>query len=188
MRFVTAQDAVYKTVIEELSSGRKRSHWIWFVFPQVDGLGRSPTAKHYAIGSRREAVAYASHPLLGMRLRECTELTPTHTDRTAHQIFGSPDDMKFRSSMTLFDAVGGRPLFRSAIDRFYAGEPDHAVGLAACVGLAAPASAQQDKKTDDLKPADPDTGESTNKHPAENQTVKQAHRRLMNDTAKTNSK
>jgi uncharacterized protein (DUF1810 family) len=106
-RFAVAQQAIYANVLAELKSGRKQTHWIWFIFPQVDGLGRSSTAKHYAIKSRDEAVAYLAKPLLGARLAECTKLVLDVPKKSAHEIFGSPDDVKFRSSMTLFDAVGG---------------------------------------------------------------------------------
>jgi uncharacterized protein (DUF1810 family) len=125
-RFVAAQHTVYQTVVKELRAGRKQTHWIWFVFPQVDGLGRSPTAKYYSVKSRREAITYLAHPQLGMRLRECTELALGHRDKTAHQIFGSPDDLKFRSSMTLFDAIGGQSLYRTALKHFYGGQDDKA--------------------------------------------------------------
>jgi uncharacterized protein (DUF1810 family) len=114
-------------VTNELRAGRKRTHWIWFVFPQVEGLGHSSTAQRYAIHSRDEALAYLAHPLLSSRLLECTELVLGNTGRTAHEIFGSPDDLKFRSSMTLFGAVSARSIFRTALDRFfYNGIPDDA--------------------------------------------------------------
>jgi uncharacterized protein (DUF1810 family) len=110
--------------VPELTRGRKETHWILFVFPQIDGLGRSPTAKQYAIKSRDEAVAYLATPLLGARLIECTKLVLAVPKKSAHEIFGSPDDMKFRSSMTLFDAFDGSSLYRQALDRFYGGESD----------------------------------------------------------------
>ena len=100
-RFVEAQDLVYRSVIGELRAGVKQSHWMWFVFPQVAGLGRSATAEMYAIGSLDEAKAYLAHPLLGGRLRECTQLMLDVTGKSARQILGSPDDLKFFSSMTL---------------------------------------------------------------------------------------
>lgn len=125
-RFTSAQQAVYESVRAELRNGRKRTHWIWFIFPQVDGLGHSSTAQRYAIKSRDEAVAYLATPLLAVRLVECTKLVLAVPEKPAHDIFGSPDDMKFRSSMTLFEAVGGGNLYRQAIDRFYGGEPDPA--------------------------------------------------------------
>ena len=101
-RFVTAQGPVYEQVCAELRAGRKRTHWMWFVFPQLKGLGHSPMAVKYAIGSREEAAAYLEHPVLGPRLRECTELVNRVEGRTLAQIFGYPDDLKFRSSMSLF--------------------------------------------------------------------------------------
>lgn len=125
-RFVEAQDPVYRCVLDELRAGAKRSHWMWFVFPQIAGLGRSPMAERFAISGRDEARAYLDHAILGARLRECTEAVLAHSDRSAHAIFGSPDDMKFRSSMTLFSAVGGDAPFAAALDRFFAGEPDRA--------------------------------------------------------------
>ncbi len=104
-RFVNAQGPVYDTVLAELRGGRKRSHWMWFVFPQIAGLGQSLTARKYAIVSRAEAIAYLDHPVLGPRLLKCTRLVNAIDDRTAHEIFGTPDDLKFRSSMTLFAHV-----------------------------------------------------------------------------------
>ena len=117
-RFVTAQDEVYADVVAELKEGRKRTHWMWYVFPQVAGLGNSPTAKHYAIQSHEEAQAYFAHPILGVRLIECTRTVMT-IDKSAHQVFGSPDDLKFRSCLTLFDQVTGAPLFKAALVRFF---------------------------------------------------------------------
>jgi uncharacterized protein (DUF1810 family) len=125
-RFIGAQQAVYATVLAELKRGRKRTHWIWFIFPQVDGLGRSSTAHEFAIKSRDEAIAYLATPVFGVRLIECTKLVLAIPDKSAHDIFGSPDDMKFRSSMTLFAAVDGGSLYRQALDRFFGGEPDQA--------------------------------------------------------------
>lgn len=125
-RFVGAQVAVYPHVLDELRGGRKRSHWMWFVFPQIAGLGRSAMAERYAISSREEAAAFLAHPVLGQRLRECTEAVLAHRDRSAHDIFGSPDDLKFRSSMTLFAAAGGGEPFTAALARFFAGAPDQA--------------------------------------------------------------
>ena len=123
-RFIAAQDLVYKTVLDELRRGRKQAHWIWFIFPQVEGLGHSATARYYAIRARAEAAAYIAHPLLNTRLLECTEQVLSHLDKTAHQIFGSPDDLKFCSSMTLFGTVSSRPIFQTALDRFYKGAKD----------------------------------------------------------------
>ena len=124
-RFVEAQDGVYRQVTAELKDGRKRSHWMWFVFPQVRGLGSSPMAMRYAIASRPEAEAYLKHPVLGPRLLECTGLMLAHSGRSAHDILGSPDDMKFRSSMSLFAEVSekGSP-YERALDLFYGGERD----------------------------------------------------------------
>lgn len=124
-RFVEAQDPIIDEVKKELRSGRKRTHWMWFVFPQMEGLGKSRKSRRYAISSRAEVEAYLEHPILGPRLRECTELVNDVEGRTANEIFGSPDDMKFRSSMTLFDAVAEDPApFRTALERYYDGEPD----------------------------------------------------------------
>jgi uncharacterized protein (DUF1810 family) len=124
-RFVEAQDAVYEAVRRELRAGRKATHWMWFVFPQLRGLGHSTTASYYGIGSAAEARAYLEHPVLGPRLRECVELVLGVQGSTARRIFGSPDDLKFHSSMTLFAAVAPHePLFQRALDKYYAGEPD----------------------------------------------------------------
>jgi uncharacterized protein (DUF1810 family) len=124
-RFVEAQDPVIDTVKKELRSGRKRTHWMWFVFPQIAGLGRSQMSQRYAIDSREEAEAYLEHPVLGLRLRECTEIVNGLDGRSANDVFGSPDDQKFRSSMTLFDAVAADPApFRTALQLYYDGAPD----------------------------------------------------------------
>jgi uncharacterized protein (DUF1810 family) len=124
-RFVQAQDRVLPDVRRELAEGRKRTHWIWFVFPQLRELGHSPTALRYGIASLAEAEAYLAHPLLGPRLEDCTALVNAVTGRTLHEIFGSPDDMKFRSSMTLFAAARpGASVFREALDRYCGGEED----------------------------------------------------------------
>ena len=125
-RFVQAQDPVIDRVQDELRAGQKRSHWMWFVFPQIAGLGHSPTARHYAIASRAEAVAYRAHPVLGPRLLACTELVNAVHGRTAQQMFGSPDDLKFRSCMTLFAATDGAPAFQDALAQYFAGQPDPA--------------------------------------------------------------
>ncbi|KUI26648.1 calpastatin [Mycobacterium sp. IS-1742] len=126
-RFVDAQDPVYDTVIGELRAGRKRSHWIWFIFPQLKGLGRSPTAQYFGIASREEAVAYLEHEVLGPRLRECTRLVLAIEGRSAGEVFGSPDDLKLRSSMTLFARCSDDNAdFVAVLDRFYGGEPDPA--------------------------------------------------------------
>ena len=126
-RFVDAQARVWDAVRAELGAGRKRSHWMWFVFPQLRGLGRSETARHYGIASREEAVAYLAHPLLGPRLRECVELLLATEGRSAHEILGSPDDLKLRSCLTLFrEASGGDALFEQALTRFHDGRADAA--------------------------------------------------------------
>lgn len=126
-RFVSAQARVIDDVRAELGSGRKQSHWMWFVFPQIAGLGLSAMAERYAITSLAEARAYLAHPVLGPRLRECTRLALDVQGRTVHQIFGSPDDVKFRSSMTLFaQAAPDEPIFASALAKFFDSKPDTA--------------------------------------------------------------
>jgi uncharacterized protein (DUF1810 family) len=126
-RFVEAQAPVYRQVLAELGAGSKRSHWMWFVFPQIAGLGRSETARFFAIGSRAEAAAYLAHPILGPRLRECCRLAARIEGRSAREIFGSPDDMKFRSSLTLFAAVApDDAIFTDALRKFFGGEADEA--------------------------------------------------------------
>jgi len=125
-RFVDAQHAVYSRVIAELSHGRKRSHWMWFIFPQIAGLGFSAMAQRFAIGSREEAVAYLAHHVLGPRLIECTRLVLAVEDRTINDILGSPDDMKFRSCMTLFGAVSDEAIFDEAVTRYCPGGKDRA--------------------------------------------------------------
>lgn len=126
-RFVDAQNPVYATVTAELRAGTKRSHWIWFVFPQLRGLGRSPTAQRYGIASLAEARAYLAHPILGPRLRECARLTAGIEGRSATQVFGYPDDLKVRSSMTLFArAATDNADFRAVLDAFYEGVDDPA--------------------------------------------------------------
>jgi uncharacterized protein (DUF1810 family) len=124
-RFITAQDPVMEDVLAQLRTGQKASHWMWFVFPQIRGLGSSATARRYAIASREEAVAYLGHAVLGARLRACTQLALNIQGRSAEQVFGYPDDLKFRSCMTLFAEVGREePLFRQALQKYFAGEPD----------------------------------------------------------------
>jgi uncharacterized protein (DUF1810 family) len=124
-RFVEAQAPVYDRALEELKAGRKQSHWMWFVFPQIAGLGHSPMAQHYAIQNLVEARAYLAHPLLGARLRECTQAVIAVEGKSAHDIFGSPDDLKFRSCLTLFaHALPDEPLFRAALDKYFGGEAD----------------------------------------------------------------
>jgi uncharacterized protein (DUF1810 family) len=124
-RFLQAQAPVIGTALAELGAGRKRSHWMWFVFPQLEGLGRSAMAARYAIGSLAEARAYLTHPVLGPRLVQASELVLAVPQRTAHDIFGSPDDLKFHSSLTLFDrAASGQDVFRHCLERFFGGQPD----------------------------------------------------------------
>jgi uncharacterized protein (DUF1810 family) len=126
-RFVDAQAPVYETALGELRRGRKQGHWMWFIFPQIAGLGASAMAQHYAISGREEARAYLDHPLLGGRLTECTQAMLTHGGaRGATEILGGVDALKFRSSMTLFDAVSPdrASLSRQALDTFYGGEAD----------------------------------------------------------------
>ena len=125
-RFVHAQAGVFDAVQAELRAGRKRSHWMWFVFPQLAGLGFSPTAQFYGITGRAEAKAYLAHPVLGPRLLDCTQAVLAVEDRSLYEIFGSPDDLKFRSSMTLFDAAGAgtASVFQEALVRYCGAEPD----------------------------------------------------------------
>ena len=124
-RYIAAQDGVYPRALAELQAGAKRSHWMWFIFPQIAGLGASPMARLYAIGSLSEARAYCAHPVLGARLRTCTEAVNAVVGRSAHAIFGAPDDVKFRSSMTLFAAAApDEPLFAQALAQYFGGSPD----------------------------------------------------------------
>jgi uncharacterized protein (DUF1810 family) len=123
-RFVRAQERLYSQVLNELRAGTKRSHWMWFIFPQLRGLGSSPTAVTYAIASLAEARAYLAHPLLGARLRECTQRLLALQGRTAHEVFGHPDDLKFRSCMTLFAHTDPDGPWRAALERYFAGEED----------------------------------------------------------------
>jgi uncharacterized protein (DUF1810 family) len=124
-RFVVAQAPVYRGVVEELRGGRKRGHWMWFVFPQLRGLGSSPTAVRYGISSLQEARAYLGHEVLGPRLYECTQLVNQVQDRSVTEIFGSPDDLKLRSSMTLFAlATDDREDFTTLLQKYYRGEQD----------------------------------------------------------------
>jgi uncharacterized protein (DUF1810 family) len=124
-RFVDAQQPTYATALGELRAGRKGSHWMWFIFPQIAGLGRSTMAQEFALSSLDEAAAYLAHPLLGPRLRECTALVAGIDGRLVGEIFGYPDDMKFRSSMTLFArAAPEEPIFAACLQKYFAGEPD----------------------------------------------------------------
>jgi len=123
--FVTAQDPVYAQVLAELRAGRKQTHWMWFIFPQLRALGRSATASRYGIADLAEAQAYLRHPVLGARLIECTGIVVGITGRTAHEVFGSPDDLKLRSSMTLFaHAAEDAAPFRRVLERYYDGVED----------------------------------------------------------------
>ena len=127
-RFVAAQEPLFDRVRAELTAGRKGSHWMWYVFPQLQGLGSSATARRYALACIEEARAYLAHPLLGARLRECTRLVNRIEGRTIEEIFGYPDHLKFRSCMTLFACAAGEAgdgqLFREALRRYFAGEED----------------------------------------------------------------
>jgi uncharacterized protein (DUF1810 family) len=124
-RFVDAQNPVFEQVCAELLAGQKRGHWMWFIFPQLKGLGHSEMASRFAISSRDEAEAYLNHPLLGPRLGECSRLVMLVQGRSINQIFGYPDDLKFRSSMTLFaSATSENRIFKDALQKGFAGEPD----------------------------------------------------------------
>jgi uncharacterized protein (DUF1810 family) len=124
-RFVDAQDPVFAEVCSELRAGRKTGHWMWFIFPQITGLGHSLLANKFAISSREEAEAYLKHPILGPRLRECSRLVNLVEGRPADQIFGFPDDLKFRSSMTLFaHATSENQVFKDALLKYFGGESD----------------------------------------------------------------
>jgi uncharacterized protein (DUF1810 family) len=125
VEFVAAQDAVYDDVRRELAAGRKETHWIWFIFPQLLGLGRSPMSQKFGLASLKEAQSYLRHVILGPRLRECTQLMLAAPNRSIGSILGYPDDLKFRSSMTLFAAAAPEDLlFDAALDRFFEGERD----------------------------------------------------------------
>jgi uncharacterized protein (DUF1810 family) len=124
-RFVNAQNSVFEQVCAELRQGRKRTHWMWFIFPQIKGLGSSPMAIEFAISSLQEAEAYVRHPILGPRLRECSRLVTLVEGRSIHQIFGHPDNLKFHSSMTLFaSTTGENQIFKDALQKYFGGEPD----------------------------------------------------------------
>ena len=124
-RFVKAQDRIYERVLRELKSGRKSTHWMWFVFPQIEGLGYSSTTQYYSIKSKEEARRYLDHPVLGKRLRECTETILALEDLSASSIFGYPDDLKLKSSMTLFASVAeGQSVFNRVLEKYYQGNPD----------------------------------------------------------------
>jgi uncharacterized protein (DUF1810 family) len=127
-RFVQAQDPIHNQIVEELTAGKKKTHWMWFVFPQLSGLGNSAMSRHYAIGDLAEARRYLAHPVLGTRLRHDVKLLMRHKDRSAREILGTPDDLKFRSCLTLFLEAASdeadRSLFADALKAFYRGEPD----------------------------------------------------------------
>lgn len=124
-RFVDAQNPVMDAVRAELLAGRKRTHWMWFVFPQIAGLGRSEMARHFALSSLEEATAYLDHPVLGARLRECSQIVADQRGKTAHELFGSPDDLKFHSCMTLFQRVRPEePVFSRCLEQYFDGLPD----------------------------------------------------------------
>lgn len=124
-RFLAAQEGVYPVVVSELTAGRKRTHWMWFIFPQIAGLGHSEMARFYAIATRAEAEAYAAHPILGARLRECSQLVLNAADRDITDILGTPDDLKFRSCMTLFGkCTPDNRVFLAALDKYFKGEAD----------------------------------------------------------------
>jgi uncharacterized protein (DUF1810 family) len=126
-RFLTAQEPVYNAVLAELTAGRKSNHWMWFIFPQIAGLGHSAMAQQFAIASLDEAKAYLQHPLLGPRLRECTQLVLNVEGRGAEEIFGYPDYLKFRSCMTLFlTAATDNTIFKDALLKYFDGKPDQA--------------------------------------------------------------
>ena len=126
-RFVQAQEPVYAKVLAELRTGHKHSHWMWFIFPQIAGLGRSEMAQRYAIASGDEAAAYLAHPVLGPRLRECAGIVAALGSDSAEEVFGHPDELKFRSSMTLFaDVAPDEAVFQACIDKYFDGEPDDA--------------------------------------------------------------
>ncbi len=140
-RFIDAQAPLYQQVVSELSDGEKRTHWMWFVFPQLSGLGHSAMARHYAIQDLDEARHYLADPILGDRLREGVRIMLRHADKSAHAILGSPDDMKFRSCLTLFREAAANPadeaLFTSALLRFYDGKPDPGTLAILCAGRPA---------------------------------------------------
>ncbi|MDY6803457.1 MAG: DUF1810 domain-containing protein [Cyanobacteriota bacterium] len=124
-RFLKAQEITYSKAIAELKSGRKRSHWMWYIFPQIDGLAKSTTSKRYAIKSREEAKEYLKHPVLGARLTECAEAVVAVEGRSISQIFGYPDDLKLKSSMTLFASLVETPsVFERILDKYFQGERD----------------------------------------------------------------
>lgn len=124
LRFIQAQENDYQTALAEVRAGCKCSHWMWYIFPQLKGLGFSSTAQYYGINGREEAMAYLKHPVLGARLREITSMLLTLEGKSAVEIFGRTDAMKLRSSMTLFYAVSEDDLFKKVLDKYYDGKPD----------------------------------------------------------------
>ena len=123
-RFIDAQSSSYQTALSEIKSGRKRSHWMWFIFPQIQGLGLSETARTYALADAQEAADYLAHPVLGTRLLEICQALLGLASNDAHHIFGSPDDLKLKSSMTLFASLGTNPVFQRVLDKFCHGARD----------------------------------------------------------------
>lgn len=124
-RFIQAQEKIYDRVLAELRNGRKQSHWMWYIFPQIDGLARSATSKYYAIKSREEAIAYMNHHVLGKRLFECANTVLVIEGKTVLEIFGYPDNLKFKSSMTLFSAIAKDSLFINVLDKYFQSEQDN---------------------------------------------------------------
>lgn len=124
-RFIDAQEGIFDIALQEIKEGRKRSHWMWFVFPQLKGLGRSSTSMYYGIDDADEARKYLNHPILGKRLREISNTLIELPISNAHVIFGSPDDMKLRSCMTLFDAIEPNSVFQEVLDKFFYGRKDN---------------------------------------------------------------
>ena len=120
--FLDAQAGVYDQMLRELRTGQKQSHWMWFILPQLKALGRSDTAKHFGLADLDEAKAYAAHSVLGVRLRECVSLANAVEGKSANDIFGSPDDLKFRSCLTLFARATGEDIFRAALAKYYGAE------------------------------------------------------------------
>ncbi|AFZ35617.1 protein of unknown function DUF1810 [Stanieria cyanosphaera PCC 7437] len=123
-RFINTQNQVFDRVLAELKNGRKRSHWMWYTFPQLDGLAQSTTSKYYAIKSPEEAIAYLNHPVLGARILECANTIVAIEGKTVSEIFGYPDDLKLKSSMTLFSEVSAEPIFIRVLDRYFHGDRD----------------------------------------------------------------
>jgi len=124
-RFISAQEGVYDRALAELRDGLKRSHWMWYIFPQIEGLGHSPTTRHYSVKSLEEARQYLAHPVLGVRLKECAEAVMVHQGLSAADIFGHPDDWKLQSSMTLFELVSGpQSVFGRVLEKYYQGKRD----------------------------------------------------------------